>query len=117
MYDLNSFRSIEKLFYSPIEAAIRWCDLIAHEAQILESTWDSPGQIIHGFPQWPCLHINTEKILDAIRNHELPYGALGTTVAPGTPVDIKLLTVRHSDLKRWMFHYHPDQRPTLGQTR
>ena len=113
MYDLNSFRSIEKLFYSPIEAAIRWCDLIAHEAQILESTWDSPGQIIHGFPQWPCLHINTEKILDAIRNHELPYGALGTTVAPGTPVDIKLLTVRHSDLKRWMFHYHPDQRPTF----
>ena len=95
MYDLNSFRSIEKLFYSPIEAAIRWCDLIAHEAQILELTWDTPGRIIHGFPQWPCLHINTEKILDAIRNHELPYGALGTTVAPGTPVDIKYASGHH----------------------
>ena len=46
MYDLNSFRSIEKLFYSPIEAAIRWCDLIAHEAQILELTWDCSGQLI-----------------------------------------------------------------------
>jgi hypothetical protein len=113
MYKPNHFSSIEKIFYRPIEAAVRWCDLIAHEAQILESAWETPGRLINAFPQWPCLHLKIEKILDAIRNHELPYGALGTTVAPGTPVDLKLLTVRHSDLKRWMCHYYPDQRPSF----
>ncbi|TKJ80309.1 hypothetical protein PspCFBP13509_08730 [Pseudomonas sp. CFBP13509] len=113
MYEPNSFSSTEKLFYRPIEAAIRWCDLIAHEAEILEAAWATPERLINTFPQWPCLHANTGKILDAIRNQELPYGALGTTVIPGTPVDIKLLTIRHSDLKRWILHYHPDQRPSF----
>ena len=65
------------------------------------------------FPQWPCLRSNTEKILDAVRNHELPYGALGVTVTPGTPIDCRLLTIRHADLKWWMLHHYPDQRPTF----
>jgi hypothetical protein len=82
-----------------------------YETHILESGWETPELLSKTFPQWPCLHANTEKILDAIRNHELRYGALGTTVTAGTPVDIRLLTVRHSDLKWWMIHHHPDQRP------
>lgn len=113
MYEPNGLSSIEKIFYRPIEAAIRWCGLIAHEAQILESAWDSPGRLINAFPQWPCLHASIEKLLDAIQNQELPYGALGVTVTPGTPVDLRLLTIRHSDLKRWMFLYHPDQQPSF----
>lgn len=113
MYESNNLNSYEKLFYRPIEAAIRWCDLISFEPQILDSAWDRPERLITAFPQWPCLHANIERILDAIRNHELPYGALGTTVALGTPVDLKLLTIRHSDLKRWMIAYHPEQRPSF----
>lgn len=113
MYESSHLNANEKLFYRPIEAAIRWCNLISYEPQILDSTWDRPERLISAFPQWPCLHANIEKILDAIRNHELPYGALGTTVAHGKPVDLTLLTIRHSDLKRWMFHYHPDQRPSF----
>jgi hypothetical protein len=113
MYEPNNFSAIEKLFYRPIEAAIRWCDLIAHEAQIIESAWDNSDRLIKAFPQWPCLHTCLGKILDAIRNQEIPYGAFGVTVTPGTPVDFRLLTIRHSDLKRWILHYHPDQRPSF----
>jgi len=109
----NLFNPFEKLFYRPIDAAIRWCNLMAHETQILDSAWDDPAQLATSFPQWPCLHANTDKILDAIRNHELRYGALGTPVASGTVVDLRLLTVRHTDLKWWMLHHYPDQRPSF----
>jgi hypothetical protein len=111
MYGPNSVNPYEKLFYRPIEAVIRWCDLMDYETKILELAWDSPERLISAFPQWPCLYKNLEKILDAIRNQELRYGALGTTVTPGTPVDLKLLTIRHSDLKSWMCNRYPDQRP------
>lgn len=113
MYEPNNFNAVEKIFYRPIEAAIRWCGLIVHETQILESAWDNSDRLIDAFPQWPCLHASVGKILDAIRNQEIPYGALGVTVTPGTPVDLRLLTIRHTDLKRWLSHYHPDQRPSF----
>lgn len=109
----QEFNTVTKVFYRPIEAAIRWCNLMKYEALILESQWERPELIVKAFPQWPCLHSNSEKILDAIRNQELPYGALGVTVAPGTHVDHRLLTVRHSDLKRWLLYFHPDQRPSF----
>ncbi len=86
---------------------------MAYETQILESNWECPALLASSFPQWPCLHANTEKILDAIRNQELRYGALGVTVAAGTAVDRSLLTVRHSDLKWWMVNHYPDQRPSF----
>lgn len=111
MYEPTNLNAVEKLFYRPIEAAIRWCDLLAHETQILELAWNNSDRLINIFPQWPCLHATVDRILDAVRNQEIPYGALGITVNPGTPIDPRLLTIRHSDLKRWMFHYHPDQRP------
>ena len=111
MYGPNPYSSDEKLFYRPIEAAIRWCGLVNYEASILELTWDYPERLISAFPQWPCLYKNLERILDAVRNQELRYGLLGITVSPGTPVDLKLLTIRHSDLKSWMFHHYPDERP------
>ncbi|WP_339420322.1 MULTISPECIES: hypothetical protein [unclassified Pseudomonas] len=113
MRDQAEFNPIAKLFYRPIEAAIRWCDLIDYEAQILEVAFGCPGRLLNAFPQWPCLLANVEKILDAVRNEELPYGALGVTVRPGTPVEHRLLTIRHSDFKMWMYHYHPDQRPSF----
>lgn len=109
----NDFNSVAKLFYRPIEAAIRWCNLIAFEAQILESIWDRVDLLPTTFPQWPCLYTSAEKILDAIRNNELRYGAFGKSVTSGTPIDLNILTVRHSDLKQWMAQYWPDQRPAF----
>jgi hypothetical protein len=32
---------------------------------------------------------------------------------PGPPVDLRLLTIRHSDLKSWMFHHYPNERPSF----
>lgn len=113
MNEASGLEPIEKLFYRPIEAAIRWCGLTAYESLILEHAWDNPDYLSYAFPEWPSLHATVWKILDAIRNNEIPYGALGVTVAPGTPVDLRLLTIRHSDLKRWMHHYYPDQRPAF----
>lgn len=113
MYIPHSHNPLEKVFYRPIDAAIRWCNLMAHESQILESIGDCPALLSTTFRQWPCLHANTEKIFDAVRNHELPFGFFGVTVAPGTPIDCRLLTVRHTDLKWWMFHHYPDQRPAF----
>ncbi len=113
MNEASRLSPTEKLFYRPIEAAIRWCELTAYESLILESAWDNADYLSYAFPEWPSLHSTLWKILDAIRNNEIPYGALGVTVTPGTPVDLRLLTIRHSDLKRWMLHYHPDQRPSF----
>ncbi|MFK9003016.1 hypothetical protein [Pseudomonas pergaminensis] len=105
------FNPHAKTFYRPIEAAIRWCNLTAYEARILEVAWRAPNSLKTAFPQWPCLHANTEVIFDAIQYGELPYGCLGIPVVAGTPVDHLHLTIRHTDLRRWMAHFHPNQKP------
>lgn len=102
-----------KLFYRPIEIALRWCNLVAHEAKILQALPLWPHDLEAAFPQWPCLHKNTELIYDAIRNGELAYGCLGIPVSFGTKVDPAQLTIRHNDLKLWMSIYHSDQRPAF----
>ncbi|HBO3353882.1 TPA: hypothetical protein L4S42_001688 [Pseudomonas aeruginosa] len=107
------YNSPAKAYYRPIEAALRWCNLMAYEAQILEKSWHCPALLSQIFPQWPCLHTNVERIFDAVRNHELPYGCLGIPVPTGAEVECTLLTVRHTDLKRWMSCHYPDQRPAF----
>ncbi|WP_330212023.1 hypothetical protein [Pseudomonas sp. Z18(2022)] len=113
MYEPNSCNALAKVFYRPIEAAIRWCNLMDHETQILESASDDPALLLRNFPQWPCLYANTEKIFDAILHGELAYGCFGVPVAIGTPVDSSQLTVRHTELRLWMARYYPDQRPNF----
>jgi hypothetical protein len=113
MYKAYSCSPLEKAFYRPVDAAIRWCGLMAHEAQILETRWEKPDELLKKFPQWPCLHINTEKIFDAVRNNEIPHGYFGVNVQTDIPIDRRLLTVRHSDLKSWIAHHYPDQRPAF----
>lgn len=102
-----------KIFYRPIDAALRWCNLVRFETQILQAAWSYPKELKLLFPQWPCLQNNTELIYDAIRNGELPYGCFGISVPPGTSVEPNLLTVRHSDLRQWLTVYYPDQRPSF----
>jgi hypothetical protein len=107
----NNFNPQAKTFYRPIDAALRWCNLIRYETQIVQAAWSCPEKLRALFPQWPCLQANTEKIYDAVRNGDLPYGCFGISVPLGTPVELTLLTVRHSDLRLWMQIYYPDQRP------
>jgi hypothetical protein len=80
-----AFNRHSKIFYRPVEVALRWCLLMAYEAQILQSNWTDLAILRTTFPQWPCLHANTERIIDAVKHGELPYGCLGLTVSRGTP--------------------------------
>ncbi len=105
------FNPHAKTFYRPIDAALRWCNLIRYEAQIVEAAWSRPEELAYLFPQWPFLHAAIEKIYDAIRNGELPYGCLGISVPIGSYVEPCQLTIRHSDLRHWMEIYYSDQKP------
>ena len=110
-YNAQSCSALEKPFYRPIEAALRWCNLTAHELDVLQITGVALLPPAHAFPHWPCLRANAEKIIDAIQNGELQKGREGRTVAPGETVAKEKMTVRHTDLKAWMMKHYPDQKP------
>ena len=107
----DNFNPQAKIFYRPIDAALRWCNLVRYEAEILQAAWHCPERLGTLFPQWPCLQANLERLYDAMRNGELVYGHFGVSVPPGTPLESIALTVRHSDLRFWMQRHYPDQRP------
>jgi hypothetical protein len=110
-YDSKSCNALQRPFYRPVEAALRWCNLTRHEGMILQSLGDDHIPKTGQFPQWPCLQATTEKILDAILHGEIPHGRDGKTVAAGDHVARPRLTVRHTDLREWMVKYHPGQKP------
>ncbi len=110
-YDSKSCNALEKPHYTPIEAAIRWCNLIQHESAILNAIGTEHLPDRAAFPQWPCFRANVEKIVDAIENHDLPYGRDGRKVDDGEKVAKHRRTVRHQDLKEWMKSNYSDQRP------
>lgn len=112
-YDAKSCSALEKPYYKPIEAALRWCNLIQHESVILQTTGDDLFPAVGAFPQWPCLRANAEKVYDAILNGELAGGRDGRTVSAGDHVKKERLTIRHTDLKAWMLKHYPDQKPTF----
>ena len=94
-----------KVFYRPIEAAIRWSRLIRFEPHILGTLGTRPIPDPSDFPRWPMLRLNTERIFDAIRNGDLPYGKAGITCDDPSLFDDPDLTVRHVDLKTWMSRF------------
>ena len=110
-YDSKSCSALAKLHYRPVDAALRWCGLIDHEAKILTATGEAQYPPLGTFPQWPCLRSNIEAILDAIENGDLPHGRDGKTVTFGDHVAVARRTIRHSDLKAWMTKHHPDKKP------
>lgn len=112
-YDAKSCNALQRPFYRPVEAAIRWCNLTQHEGSILQSLGDDGIPKTGQFPQWPCLQANTEKILDAILHGEIPHGRDGRTVDAGDHVARARLTVRHTDLREWMAQYHPGSKPAF----
>jgi hypothetical protein len=102
---------VSKVYYRPIEAAIRWCGLEEHEQSISQRmrgrVLPEPGE----FPEWPALRLNTERIIDAMANRELPFGIDGVTIQGGFRLDHPNLTIRHVDLRTWMMRYYPQERP------
>lgn len=102
-----------RVFYRPIEAAIRWSGLLRFEARILDSMSGKVIPNLEDFPRWPMLRLNAERIFDGIRNGELPYGKSGITSNDPSFLDDPDLTVRHVDLKAWMARFYPDQKPTF----
>ena len=113
-YNPKSCNALEKPFYRPVEAALRWCGLIEHEAEILAALHGGADKPKVGqFPRWPCLLANTEKILDAITHGNIPHGRDGKTVEPDDHVRADRRTVRHTDLREWMAKYYPDQKPAF----
>jgi hypothetical protein len=111
IYNTKSCNPLEKPYYKPIEAALRWCELINHEVAILQVVGEELLPPLGAFPQWRCLRVNAEKVYEAVINGELPYGRDGRTVSAGDHVKKERLTIRHTDLKAWMAKYYPDQKP------
>lgn len=112
-YNPDSCNTLEKAFYRPIEAALRWCNLINQEEIVLSVMGDEVVPKLSDFPQWPCLRTNAEKIFEAMEHGELPYGRDGRSVPPGETVAKHRMTVRHADLKAWMIADHPGQKPAF----
>lgn len=103
-----------KIYYRPIEAAIRWSGLLRFEQRILVTLGRRPLPAATEFPRWPLLRLNTERVFDALAHGEMPYGKEGLVRdKQGLAMDDPLLTVRHVDLKAWMAHYYPGEKPAF----
>ncbi len=112
-YNGKSCSVLEKPFYRPVEAALRWCNLIQHEDEILRATGNELFPGIGVFPEWPCLRANAEKIYDAILHDGLPHGRDGRAIVLGEHVAKGRLTIRHIDLREWMAKHYPNQKPAF----
>jgi len=101
-----------KVFYRPIEAAIRWAGLL-HEEQVILAYAPLSRKLPPSLdcPRRPELQLYLDRIYDGIDNGELPYGQNGITSNDAALLDSPDLTVRHVDLKTWMRRYYPEHRP------
>lgn len=104
--------STSKVFYRPIEPAIRWAGLLRYLPMIL-ATIASPRVLPRSLncPRWNECRLHSERIYDGILNGELPYGKNGITLNDPNLLNSLDLTVRHVDLKRWMRTHYPEHRP------
>lgn len=102
-----------KVHYRPIDAAIRWADLLQHEEQIVAAYQKDDIAAIAENTYWPRLNLKLELILDALRHRELPFGLNGYPAAADTSVEDPNLTIRHVHLKAWMERYYPCDRPAF----
>ena len=99
---------IWKIYYRPLEAAIRWV-AIDDEQKILKSVGGDLRPDLNRLSRWPAVYFYNELIHDAIINKELPCGKNGVTceVSPDDPD----LTVRRIDLIRWASKNYPFDKP------
>lgn len=106
----NQTSNFRKIFYRPVEIAIRWCGMISFETKIL-SKIENTLPLERSLASFPNIVEKIQILNDAIRNKELNYGCMGITISSGESVEQSLLTIRHNDLKRWLIEYHPSERP------
>jgi hypothetical protein len=109
--DQSNGHTLYKVYYTPIEAAIRWARLWREERRILDVLQTRSIVEHDDFPEWPGLRLASERIFDALHNSELPYRICGEPAPPGTSVVHPNLTIRHVELKSWMMRYYPEHRP------
>ncbi|WKW30670.1 hypothetical protein KIH13_17415 [Pseudomonas viridiflava] len=101
-----------KIFYRPIEVAVRWCGLEECESQILREASSSVYQPEkHAVPA--CIQEKLDILWDAILHGELIYGYYGITTASGACIDPSLTTIRHVDLKSWFIKFYPLEKPNF----
>lgn len=102
---------LRKVFYRPIEAAIRWSNLQTAEDEILRLVDAVRNLPLSDLDLWPGLRLNAERLYDAIANGELACGIDGITVKATLAFDHPKLTIRHVDLREWMIRFYPNERP------
>lgn len=100
-----------KVCYRPIEAAVRLSGLARHEDEIVRLLKGRRLPEPEEFPQWPGLRFNAERIYDAIVNRELRVAIDGVALAGDADLEHDGITIRHIDLKAWMRHHYPEERP------
>lgn len=100
-----------KSCYHPIDAAILWCDLADHTAEILQVEISHSGELLKYFPQWPCLHFHVERIYDAIASGELAATFLSGPVTPCDHAERVYWSIRRADLRAWFALNYPGERP------
>lgn len=106
--------SLSQVYYRPVEAAIRWAGLLRFQREILAAIANSRHlSATLNCPRCDELRLYTDRIFDAIFHGELPYGRNGITIEDKSLWDSPDLTIRHVDLKRWMLHHYPGQRPAF----
>ncbi|CAM5208806.1 MULTISPECIES: hypothetical protein [Alcaligenaceae] len=101
-----------KVFYHPLEAAVRWAGLLRYESLIMKSVRSLqclPRSM--DCPRWGECRLYAERIYDGIVNSELPFGKNGITLNDDALLTSPELTIRHINLKRWMRTYYPEHRP------
>ncbi|RIJ09699.1 hypothetical protein DXT77_14720 [Pseudomonas sp. 91RF] len=112
---MNQFTHLNatKVFYNPIEVAIRWSDLLEHEPEILGQVSQGTVLMAGVSGDWSLLNLNLERLLDAMRHGELPYGKAGITQNDPALLTSPELTVRHVDVKRWIAVAYPAHKPAF----
>ena len=105
--------SLSAVHYRPIDAAIRWAGLFRFRDEILATVRSRRLPATLDCPRCNELRLCTDRIYDAIIHGELPYGQNGITMHDESLWDSPDLTIRHVDLKRWMAHTYPGQRPAF----
>lgn len=101
-----------KIFYRPIEVAVRWCGLEEFESRILREESLSVFQPKkHAVPA--CIQEKLDILWDAILHGELVYGYYGITTPAAAVIEPSLITIRHVDLKNWFIKFYPLEKPNF----
>lgn len=103
-----------KTYYHPIEAAIRWAGLLRFESKILKALDAREHLRLNESARWPLLRLYADRIFDGMTHGELAYGKSGLVrERAGADFEGLDVTIRHVDLKVWVAHYYPGEKPSF----